>query len=671
MANNDDVPLSGSHVRKMVKEATQRVFSNLRQAPHHDPVSREESLESLHEIMNERLVSVKFKKKGPSIEADEKDDSATAVRSTTDAKIANIKKKSRQKVKIRDHDESSSSDEAFKIDLIGLGITSFAFVPVLAMVVSTDDEQGVSNSTRTSVSIPVLIYGVLIGLITGVFLGRASKGTTKSASIDASTTEGHIQCDNGLEVEEVAVNSPKLSGKTTKALLATAAKDDSSSLQKKRFRNETNAAMSFEKMKQNASRRAVQIKETVKEIIPRRPAGVVSPSKPSPSHFSHDTGPKGQNETTSHSPSATNKALMDQLQRMGTRFKRTSHGQHTVVRNSIITKDTSSLASADTEKLPRVSDNNLQQQQEMCSFGKFDVKEEDVVTLEDVIVPAMKLRGMDIFVADQETNEGHTHLGDHPYLMEHGLRDTGTLLMNLITGHGNIVVYLKLPSYVTQLHDLVEEVDDDEEAKAIKRFINGDDEYRNDRLKVLPSVAVAPFAIRVIAPAKKEIIVNCTYVPCTWRKHEASRDRRTGKVLAPLLEVEIDCMSDKWVRSIVNLCVKNAPAVVVDVGLVIQLRQDLQDDPDYDSSKECEACIGMFRLDRMCMNECDSLPNRADFESSTSLSSFSRDEIRASIIAGLNMDELRELAKDFKHGMSDKAAVRHDGNDSSGLTAKA
>jgi hypothetical protein len=519
----------------MVKEVTQRAFPKLR---HHGPSSREESHESLPE-MSERLE----RKEGPDNEADTctMDNSYAGIRSSTDTvQVAN--RVPPQNVEIVDH---ADSGRAATMDLIGLGVTSFASVPLLAMMVATD-ERGVSISS--SVSMPVLVYGILIGLFTGVFLGRASKDTrfaSTSASSGLPSGDG-----NGSEPElQVAWDNP-IPKELAESTDGSATPQGGSSSKRGRFRNE-HAATSFETMKQKASQRAVKIKENVKEMIHRRTG--VSPSR-SPSRV-----PRG---ALLHRPlepslgsSATSKALMDQLLGMGSRFKRTRVDRRTVVTNSTSSQEAPSMTSTDAEK---PTDDNDLQQPALRTFGKFQVKVEDVVTLEDVIAPAMKLRGLDIFVADRESNEGQTNMGEHPHLIEQGLRDTGTLLLNLITGHCNIVLYLQLPSYVTQLHDLKEQDDDDEEVKAIKRFINGDDEYRKYRLKVLPSVTEAPFAIRVIAPAKKELIVHCTYVPCTWRKHEASKDPRTGKTLAPLLEVEVDCMSDKWVRSIVNLCVKHA-----------------------------------------------------------------------------------------------------------------
>ena len=54
----------------------------------------------------------------------------------------------------------------------------------------------------------------------------------------------------------------------------------------------------------------------------------------------------------------------------------------------------------------------------------------------------------------------------------------------------------------------------------VQRFLNGDSEYRNARLKMVPSLVDGPLPIRLVAPPKKEKVVNCDWMPIIWRQSD-------------------------------------------------------------------------------------------------------------------------------------------------------
>jgi hypothetical protein len=68
-----------------------------------------------------------------------------------------------------------------------------------------------------------------------------------------------------------------------------------------------------------------------------------------------------------------------------------------------------------------------------------------------------------------------------------GLRDCPTFMINILTVFGNICVYFRLPDWVEDWDEsLVENEDDFPSVTAMKRFLRGDDEYRQNALKVMP-----------------------------------------------------------------------------------------------------------------------------------------------------------------------------------------
>lgn len=82
---------------------------------------------------------------------------------------------------------------------------------------------------------------------------------------------------------------------------------------------------------------------------------------------------------------------------------------------------------------------------------------------DDVIEPLFMLRGMDVFLTDDAEQE----IGSHPWLIEQGLRDVPSFVLNFYTQWGNILVYYKMPTYLSDW-DLKEDESDADDVKAIK-----------------------------------------------------------------------------------------------------------------------------------------------------------------------------------------------------------
>jgi len=82
-----------------------------------------------------------------------------------------------------------------------------------------------------------------------------------------------------------------------------------------------------------------------------------------------------------------------------------------------------------------------------------------------VVDPMLELRGMDMFLTDDPDED----IWRQPYLNECGLRDTPTLIANMMMPHGNMTTYLKLPDWVDDWNNIPEEKEDDPiEVKALK-----------------------------------------------------------------------------------------------------------------------------------------------------------------------------------------------------------
>ena len=240
------------------------------------------------------------------------------------------------------------------------------------------------------------------------------------------------------------------------------------------------------------------------------------------------------------------------------------------------------------------------------NFGAFDLSKATADSLDNfVIEPILKLRGMDVFL----TEDLECDVSSHPWLIKQGLRNVPTMVVNTITQWGHILVYFEMPEWVNAGFDnIVEEKSDEEDVKALKRFLNGDTEYRNERLKVIPSIVDGPLAVKVLAPPKKEMLLNCAFLPVSWRQY-ASETTSKGRKLCPALEVTLDCLSNRAMRSMAGIVKRNLQRLSIDMAAVIGK-------PITQEEDEPQACLGLWRLDHVDIASCPQFPHRFAKEAS-------------------------------------------------------
>eukprot|EP00977_Amphora_coffeiformis_P015829 scaffold4743_cov171-Amphora_coffeaeformis.AAC.2 len=133
------------------------------------------------------------------------------------------------------------------------------------------------------------------------------------------------------------------------------------------------------------------------------------------------------------------------------------------------------------------------------SMGEYDGSSVDNSLVDYVVEPLCQMRGFDIFL----TEECPSDVGTHPWLIRQGLRNAPTFCGNIMTQWGNILMYFAMPDWVQDFEAIFEEEIDPQEVKAFKRFLIGDDDYRNNRFNVIPSLADGPLPMKILAPAKK------------------------------------------------------------------------------------------------------------------------------------------------------------------------
>lgn len=233
-------------------------------------------------------------------------------------------------------------------------------------------------------------------------------------------------------------------------------------------------------------------------------------------------------------------------------------------------------------------------------LGSFDDPERMVARSlgEKAIEPLFRLRGMDVFL----TEDAEYDLANHPFLIENGLRDRPTFIINALTPWGNICMYFEMPSWITSWDHFEEKEDDPEDVIALKRFLNGDDEYRNGRFKCLPVLVDGPGPIKYIAPPKVAVTVVTPNLSSSWRFHPPKVDENDKTVLHPCLELECK-MCSRAHKSVAAVVKRYLVWIVGDCALLIEKPWGQKED-------EPRACVGTIRFDRIDISTCPEMPPR-------------------------------------------------------------
>jgi hypothetical protein len=163
------------------------------------------------------------------------------------------------------------------------------------------------------------------------------------------------------------------------------------------------------------------------------------------------------------------------------------------------------------------------------------------------------------------------------------------------------------------------------------------------RLRLIPSLVEGPLAIRILAPPKREFLISCDALPVHWRSYEAEIDPKTGRRLAPALQIELDCVSNRIMRGMAGILKRHFESVAIDVAVVVQK-------PDGQEEDEPQACLGMWRFNHIDVSKCPSFPDRFEYESEVRAARerasplLDPDVMRASKIVKMSLSEVEVLA---------------------------
>jgi hypothetical protein len=134
-----------------------------------------------------------------------------------------------------------------------------------------------------------------------------------------------------------------------------------------------------------------------------------------------------------------------------------------------------------------------------------------------------------------------------------------------------------------------------------------DDEYRNERLQFLPCVVEGPAAVRMVAPASKELIGRAKLLPeVHWFKKNVSVDRM-GKKRCAVLEGATDISASTLTRSLAKIFRRSIGSIQADIAWVI-------DQPELQQEYEPKCCLGICQFNKVDITTAPILPRPSEDE---------------------------------------------------------
>lgn len=173
-------------------------------------------------------------------------------------------------------------------------------------------------------------------------------------------------------------------------------------------------------------------------------------------------------------------------------------------------------------------------------------------------------RGSDILLTDSNDNvdiSKMTHL-----IMGGQLRKKPTLAINFSFPWGYMNLYFEVPCHLTRYmttHDTMIESKLSPAEKTAASWLMGNQEFKNERLKLIAYVAEGPWVVRNLVTGRPALIGK--KLPVTYELYPSSKHE------APLIVATLDIgNSSATAKRIVSVCRRYMSALTVDIGFVVQ-----------------------------------------------------------------------------------------------------
>lgn len=243
------------------------------------------------------------------------------------------------------------------------------------------------------------------------------------------------------------------------------------------------------------------------------------------------------------------------------------------------------LSSTLSSPLPKYPDNNGTTCWSIPSHEIFHVRGVNYFRDKVKVVsgpPPLKCRGVDIWMSDNPER----HIARHPDVLGGRLNDEDTFLINFLLPFGNFVSYFSIPP-LNQFPDKLR--------TTWTRFLKGDQQYRDARLKLLPVVVEGPWIVKTaVGPGKSPALLG-KVIPLQYFFRSPDKKRKG------IYEVDVIITASSIAKGILSVVKSQTKAVTIAFAIIIEAAEQVE---------LPETVLCTFQIHSVHLEECPRLPER-------------------------------------------------------------
>lgn len=192
-----------------------------------------------------------------------------------------------------------------------------------------------------------------------------------------------------------------------------------------------------------------------------------------------------------------------------------------------------------------------------------------------------KCRGVDLWLADNPER----HIARHPSVLGGKLNDEDTFLVNFLLPFGNFVSYFSVPP--------ISEFPNKEVANVWSKFLAGDQQYRDARLKLLPVVIDGPWIVKAAVGNGKSPALLGKVIPLQYF-FQKPKGTKKG-----IYEVDVIITASSIAKGILNVVKGHSQSLSIAFAIIIEASTP---------EELPETVLCSFQIHALNLDDCPHLP---------------------------------------------------------------
>lgn len=190
-------------------------------------------------------------------------------------------------------------------------------------------------------------------------------------------------------------------------------------------------------------------------------------------------------------------------------------------------------------------------------------------------------RGVDVWITDN----AERNIARHPSVLGGRIDEEHTFVVNFLLPFSNFVAYFSIPSIEEMPANI---------ADVWTRFINGDQQYRDRKLKLLPVVVDGPWIVKkAVGPGTSPAVIGRD-LPLQYYFSEPTATRKG------IYEVDVLVTASRIARGILNVVKGHTKSLSIAFAFIIEASEEAQ---------LPETVLCAFQVHSLHLEDCPSLPD--------------------------------------------------------------